>query len=239
MKENLIGNVFNRLTVIEQLSSDLKGKRRWLCQCNCGGTSVVRTESLKGDHVKSCGCLRSEKSKMRMTKHGLRSHSLYHTWLNMRDRCNNPNNKDWLHYGGRGIVVCDEWDDFSVFLSDMGDKKTKELTLERVDGDGNYCKENCIWATMLTQARNISLKSNNKSGINGVSRYETVTPSGKIYAIWKATWCDDNGKGCNKTFNIEKLGEEAAKEAAINHRIEQIRLLEVNFGIIYSERHGL
>lgn len=86
--------------------------------------------------------------------------------------------------------------------------------------------------------RNIRMRSNNTSGINGVHRCEKTTPPGKTHIYWRATWYDENGKGREKNFPVYRLGEEVSKQMAITYRTEQIRLLEVNFEIKYSERHG-
>lgn len=236
MRKSLIGETFNRLKVIEQLASDSKGKRQWLCLCNCGKQTIVRTESLTSGHIKSCGCLKSEKSKERMMKHGLQKHNLYKTWLNMRDRCNNKNNKDWKFYGGRGIIVCEEWNNFVVFLKDMGEKKDQNLTLERINGDGNYCKENCMWAPWTKQARNVSMKSNNLSGTTGV-HFTSFIRNNCLNQYWVATWCDMDGKNNRKQFSLKKYSYEEALQLAISYRALKINELN-NFGANYTERHG-
>lgn len=95
-----------------------------------------------------------------MKKHGYapkyqKRSSEYYTWLNIRDRCNNPNNNAYKHYGGRGISISKEWDDFLVFLNDMGKRpKGRKISIDRIDPNGNYCKENCRWTDPVTQANN-------------------------------------------------------------------------------------
>ena len=237
-RENLIGKVFNRLKVIERCGSDHRGKRLWRCQCSCGNPifSIVRTESLNSGSTQSCGCLKNEKSKERLTKHGLRNHSDYRVWLNMRNRCNNPNSEDYEYYGGKGIVVCEEWNDFAQFLKDMGTRPSSEYSIERINGNENYCKENCRWALQEEQVRNVSIRSDNTSGITGV-QYASKKVKGVIYEYWVATWNDLNGKSNRKRFSLLQYGDQKAKELAIQHRKLMIEELNAQ-GAGYTERHG-
>lgn len=101
-----------------------------------------------------------------------KEHPLYGTWSNMRDRCNNPNNKDFKFYGGRGICVCREWDDFSVFVKDLKSigHKPNGFTLDRIDSSKNYGPKNVRWASKSKQARNQKRRSTNKTGTSGVNK---------------------------------------------------------------------
>lgn len=237
-RESLVGKIFDRLEVLELYGTDKRGKRLWKCKCSCGNPefSIVRTETLNSGNARSCGCIRNEKSKERMTKHGLRFHKDYKVWLNMRNRCSNPNNPDYDLYGGRGITVCKDWDSFVKFLEDMGERPSSEYSIERIDGNGDYCKENCKWALQVEQTRNISIKSNNTSGFTGVHLVSTLV-KGVIYQSWVATWSSLDGKSNRKWFSILKYGYEKAKELAIEYRKSKIEELNAQ-GAGYSDRHG-
>jgi hypothetical protein len=128
--------------------------RRWcLAKCSyCGEVSKHRTQSLK--NKKSCGCASSELKSIASTKHGGHKDRLYHTWTDMKTRCNNPKNKRYHRYGGRGIKVCDEWLSFEPFKEwALSNGYTDEMTIDRIDNDGNYEPNNCEWVTIQENLR--------------------------------------------------------------------------------------
>ena len=146
---DLTGMVYGFLTVVEKATPPF-----WIVECSCGIRKSVRAGNLKNGGTLSCGCWRKD----RLLKHGCRvdvkkTPPEYNSWVLMRDRCNNPNNKTYSYYGGRGIKVCKRWNNYGVFLSDMG-PQPKGFSLDRINPDLGYKPSNCRWASKTRQSRN-------------------------------------------------------------------------------------
>lgn len=158
------GQIFGKLTVLEQAGRNNLKKVLWRCKCECGNETVVVSGSLVTGNTTSCGCALKEA----ITKHGGTGKSSYNTWRAMIRRCTVKTDKDYPRYGGKGVSVCPEWLIYENFVADMGEPNGDE-TLDRIDVYGNYTKENCRWAGVKTQNRNVRVRANSKTGYVGVS----------------------------------------------------------------------
>jgi len=156
--QDLTGHKFGRLTVIAFAGRKVGPPRNrpllWLCECECTNKITTTTGCLKSGNTLSCGCYQKEQATKTATIHGGHDDPLYSVWIHMRERCQNPNLECYDRYGGRGIHVCEEWKDFSVFRSDMGPSYKEGLTLDRRNNLEGYSKSNCRWATTAEQNRN-------------------------------------------------------------------------------------
>lgn len=144
-------------------ATEYAGNSKWFCICSCPNKNIVKvsTAHLNNGHTTSCGCYHKSQSSKSATSHGMSKTVEYRTWRAIQNRCYNDKLIDFKNYGGRGICVCDRWlESFENFYEDMGPRPGPRYSIDRFpDVNGNYCKENCRWATAKEQGNN---KRNNR-----------------------------------------------------------------------------
>lgn len=160
---DLTGQKFGRLTVIKRMPTVNK-RTLWCCLCDCGNKTVVESYNLRTGHTSSCGCVQKEATSAANRTHGNRKTRLYTIWVCMKNRCYQKSYHAFKHYGGRGIKVCDKWRcDFRSFYEwAISNGYADNLTIDRIDTNGDYCPENCRWATMSDQNKNKRAKNGYK-----------------------------------------------------------------------------
>lgn len=169
---DLTGQVFGRWTIIGRHS--VKPFRcgtatiNWACRCECGTEKVVQGSNLRSGHSRSCGCLLIDTVTTHGATNGGKPTPEYAIWMGMRGRCRVISSGGYKHYGARGILVCDRWNDFENFLADMGKRPSSKHSVERIDNNGNYEPRNCRWATNTEQQLNKRTTRNSLIGVSGI-----------------------------------------------------------------------
>lgn len=179
--KDIAGIRFGRLIAIKR-SDNKDGHTRWLCGCDCGNQITARTDYLLNGSTKSCGCLASECTPPNQTVHGMSRSKLYKVWMAMRQRCGNPRDKNYHRYGGRGIVVCDEWQNSFEAFRDWALNHgyiSGKVDLDRIDNDKGYSPDNCRFVSHQINLCNTHRKVH--SIINGEDI--TLSDAAKKYGI--------------------------------------------------------
>lgn len=211
--ESMIGKRFGRLVVVSKAVDGTPSNTMWTCACDCGRTKTIREFHLRKGHTQSCGCLRKDIASVtainNSTTHGLRKTRLYRLWLHIKERCNNPNCAAFNNYGGRGIRVCDEWTkSFQAFYDwAHANGYRDDLTIDRIDTNGDYCPDNCRWASMKEQANNT--RANALITFNG----ETHTMS---------EWANIIGINYSTIRSRRRAGRTPAEILSIEGRLERV-----------------
>lgn len=187
-KHNLAGEIFGRLTVVESDHVDERGRTYWLCECNCSQHTqlVVREDSLLRGNTTSCGCKHRESARNRSTKHGLCGTPLHNAWKNMMQRCENPHDKQYRLYGGRGVRICENWHNFEYFKNWALDNGYEVgLTIDRRNNNEGYDPDNCRWVSQVTQQNN--RRNNHRIEYCGENR--TIAEWARLFNVnYKTLW---------------------------------------------------
>lgn len=204
---DLTGQRFGSWTVLER--DGTIHPTRWICKCDCGTIRSVSLPALRNGST-SCGHCKRNTSPLFLRKH---SNRLYHTWSEMRRRCNGSCTNH-QYYGDKGISYCPEWEDFDVFAKWAIDNGyQKGLEIDRIDGDKDYCPDNCRWVTHKNNSRNRKARSNNTTGTPGVQprKYN----SGKI--VYRVSIETDDGRVNVGTFENLEDAVLARKDAELKY----------------------
>lgn len=189
--QDLTGHKYGRLTVKSYV-----GERKWRCLCDCGREHVAFSFNMRQGKTTSCGCLHDEGNNLR---HGKTDTSEFRIWKAMRQRCENVKSKSYPNYGGRGIKVNPDWQDFSTFYKDMG-VRPEGYSIERVNNDGDYCKENCVWADRKTQQLNT--RRNRHLTYNGETKTIREWSDAIGLDYFALLWRMDNGWSDEESLTI-------------------------------------
>jgi hypothetical protein len=236
--KDLTGQRFNRLLVKGYIGKNEKNKALWLCMCECEKYKIVDTASLKNGHVKSCGCLKNELAKESIKKcihikHGKSRSRIYRIYQGMKERCYNTNNKRYKNYGERGIIICEEWlnneNGFINFYNwAMANGYTDDLTIDRINVDGNYEASNCRWIT-------------NKEQQSNKTYHHLLEYNGKIQNI--AKWSEETGlpydviwRRIEDNWNIEDILRPIRDKYLINDKYDIDNIINLYYIKKYSLR---
>ena len=187
MENSFYGKRFGGLVVIGELKTT--SIKRWICECDCGAQYIINNDILINVEETLNWILLDKKTKRQKEVHGRTKTPEYSTWNGMKQRCLNPKNSSYRNYGGRGITICQDWLRFDLFYADMG-IRPKGKSIDRIDNEKGYFKENCRWATYVEQANNT--RSNNPLIDNiSISKFDFIKYKGEIMKL--IDWCNNLG----------------------------------------------
>lgn len=205
--KDITGIRFGKLVAIGPSDKSVDRHIIWECACDCGTICFVSGTSLRRGLTISCGCYMSEVVSKNNTEykttHNLSRSRPYNTWKQLFQRCYNKKHKSFKDYGGRGISVCERWNDFSLFWEDMKENYSDTLTIDRIDNNGNYCKENCRWTTQTEQSKN--KRDNVYIEINGETKI--LNDWIKYYNINMSTYYKRIKSGMSPQEALTKIGK--------------------------------
>jgi hypothetical protein len=218
------GEVYGRLTVLREVEPRMSGKQRQRCvecRCECGEVGIYRLYTLRNGNTRSCGCFSREVAGRGCVTHGCSSTPEYGIWSGMRRRCTNSRDAAWRNYGGRGISVCQRWEEsFEAFLEDMGRRPSEKHSLDRIDVNGNYEPSNCRWATAKEQMRNTRVNY-------------LVEHDGEVKCI--SEWAEQYDIAPNVLYSrLVKLGW--TFEKAVGHYVHVRREIHPHYRVPMKER---
>lgn len=186
---DISGMEFERCVALKHVSGGRCGAK-YLFRCECGKQFVARSNDVRKGRVKSCGCVNRREVKEKTTKHGFYKHPIYQAWSHIKQRCYNPNCKEYEHYGGRGITMCDDWLNNPVeFINWSFDNGwEKGLTIDRIDNDKGYYPDNCRWVSMEVQENNKSdnhyyLYNGESKTLSQIARENNVSRNSLYYRV--------------------------------------------------------
>ena len=220
--KDLTGERFGKLTVVS-FDNRRNNRTYWKCICDCGGNRIVSNDHLKNGDITDCGCYKKHIAHWK--KHGMYNSRIYRIWSLMKERCYNEKRKDYNNYGGRGIKVCNEWLDSSTFIDwSLNNGYEDDLTLDRIDNNGDYCPQNCRWITAKEQGAN---KRNNRF-ITHNDITKTITQ-----------WANDNGLSyyvLKKRIDVLGWSFERAITEPVHLNVSNEKRGEKQNGRIYIQR---
>lgn len=176
---DIAGKRYGLLVPLYRVENDKYGRSAWMCKCDCGTKKVISANDMRSGKTRSCGCLEKYNRSIFGTRskrtHQMKNTRIYHIWQGAKNRVFNQNDKHWPDYGGRGITMCKEWaTSFECFRDwAFANGYSENLTIDRIDVNGDYCPENCRWVTKADQQRN---KRNN--------RYYTYNGKTQLIPAW-------------------------------------------------------